>query len=48
VDHSNDSTAAVASIDMQDVLACTARADAQVRAVLEGVLAQRAQRVGGG
>jgi hypothetical protein len=32
-------TAAVASIE--DVLDCTARADAQIRAVLQGVLAQQ-------
>ena len=39
VEQINDSTAAVASIE--DVAECTARADAQVRAVLRGVLAQR-------
>jgi hypothetical protein len=39
VEHNNDNTAAVASIE--DVADCTARADAQVRAVLEGVMAQR-------
>jgi len=35
----NDNTAAVASIE--DVAGCTARADAQVRKVLSGVMAQR-------
>lgn len=35
----NDNTAAVASIE--DVAGCTARADAQVRSVLQGVMAQR-------
>ena len=39
VKHNNDNTAAVASIE--DVADCTARADAQVRAVLGRVMAQR-------
>jgi hypothetical protein len=39
VEHNNDNTAAVASIE--DVADCTARADAQVRNVLRGVMAQR-------
>jgi SRSO17 transposase len=39
VEHNNDNTAAVASIE--DVADCAARADAQVRAVLRGVMAQR-------
>jgi SRSO17 transposase len=39
VEHINDNTAAVASIE--DVAGCTARADDQVRKVLGGVLAQR-------
>jgi SRSO17 transposase len=39
VEHINDNTAAVASIE--DVAECTARADAQVRRVLGGVMAQR-------
>jgi ferric-dicitrate binding protein FerR (iron transport regulator) len=39
VEHNNDNTAAVASIE--DVADCTARADAQVRTVLRGVMAQR-------
>ena len=39
VKHDNDNTAAVASIE--DVADCTARADAQVRSVLQGVMAQR-------
>jgi len=39
VANDNDDTAAVASIE--DVADCAARADAQVRAVLQGVMAQR-------
>jgi hypothetical protein len=39
VEHINDNTAAVASIE--DVAGCTARADEQVRKVLGGVMAQR-------
>jgi hypothetical protein len=39
VEHNNDNTAAVASID--DVADCAARADAQVRSLLHGVMAQR-------
>jgi hypothetical protein len=39
VEHNNDNTAAVASIE--DVADCTARADAQVRTVLRGVMAQQ-------
>jgi hypothetical protein len=39
VEHINDNTAAVASIE--DVADCTATADAQVRKVLQGVMAQR-------
>jgi SRSO17 transposase len=39
VEHNNDNTAAVASI--KDVAECAARADAQVRMVLQGVMAQR-------
>jgi SRSO17 transposase len=39
VEHNNENTAAVASI--KDVADCTARADAQVRAVLGRVMAQR-------
>ena len=39
VEHNNDNTAAAASID--DVADCTARADAQVRSLLQGVMAQR-------
>jgi hypothetical protein len=39
VEHNNDNTAAVASIE--DVADCTARADAQVRSVLREVMAQR-------
>jgi SRSO17 transposase len=39
VEHNNDNTAAVASIE--DVADCTVRADAQVRSVLQGVMAQR-------
>jgi SRSO17 transposase len=39
VEQINDSTATVASVE--DVLECTARVDAQVRAVLRGVMAQR-------
>ena len=39
VEHNNDNTAAVASIE--DVADCAARADAQVRSVLRGVMAQR-------
>jgi hypothetical protein len=35
----NDNTAAVAS--MEDLADCTARADAQVRSVLQGMMAQR-------
>jgi len=43
VEHSNGNTAAVASIE--DVADCTARADAQVRNVLRGVMAQRRSAV---
>jgi SRSO17 transposase len=39
VEHNNDDTAAVASIE--DIADCTARADTQVRNVLLGVMAQR-------
>ena len=39
MEHNNDNTAAVASID--DVADCAARADAQVRSLLHGVMAQR-------
>ena len=39
VEHINTSTAAAASVE--DVAECTARADAQVWAVLLGVMAQR-------
>jgi len=39
VKQDNDNTAAVASI--KDVADCAARADAQVRSVLQGVMAQR-------
>ena len=39
VEHINDNTAAAASI--KDVADCTLRADAQVRSVLRGVMAQR-------
>ena len=39
VEHNNYDTAAVASIE--DVADCAARADAQVRGVLRGVMAQR-------
>jgi SRSO17 transposase len=39
VEHNNDNTAAVASIE--DVADCTVRADAQVRSVLREVMAQR-------
>ena len=39
MEHNNDNTAAVASIE--DVADCTARADAQVRTVLQGVMAQQ-------
>jgi SRSO17 transposase len=39
VEHNNDNTAAVASI--KDMADCTVRADAQVRSVLQGVMAQR-------
>ena len=39
MEHNNDNTAAVARIE--DVADCTARADAQVRNVLRGVMAQR-------
>jgi SRSO17 transposase len=39
VEQNDDNTAAVASIE--DVADCTARADAQVRTVLQGVMAQR-------
>jgi hypothetical protein len=39
VEHNNDNTAAVASTE--DVADCTVRADAQVRSVLQRVMAQR-------
>ena len=39
MDHSNNDTAAVASIE--DLAECTARADAQIEAVLQGVMAQQ-------
>ena len=39
MEHNNDNTAAVASI--KDMADCTVRADAQVRSVLQGVMAQR-------